>query len=155
MQLMVAGRDRSGDLGAEIESAAARLRKLKDRRAPPKISPEIGALVLHKASCNEEYLGHFLRLLRYRDAYDTYDFDIPRKPGFAGRVMARIKRALWKRLRYQHDRIAFRQNLIHGLFTGAIEFESDARRRRDEDIMRRLAEFEERLNKLSAERKPR
>jgi len=88
-------------------------------------------------------------LLRYRDAFDTYDFDIPRKPGPVGSVMARVKKALWKLLRYQHDRIAFRQNLINSLFTNAVEFEMAERKRTDADLNRRLDKAELLLNKLT------
>lgn len=153
MNIIVAGENRTHDLGAEIQKAAALLKKKTGRSAPPQISPEIGALVLHKAGCDGDYLDNFIRLLRYRDAYDTYDFDIPRRPGLVGAIMARIKKILWKLTRYQHDRIAFRQNLINGLFTSAIEFESDERRRKDNEINGRLARAEEMLDKLAAERR--
>lgn len=153
MKILVAGQDRTHDLGAEIQKRAADLKKRKGRAAPPKISSEIGALALHKANSDADYLNHFIRLLRYRDAFDTYDFDIPRKPGLFGAIMARVKGVLWKLLRYQHDRIAFRQNLINGLFTSAIEFEAAERKRKDNELGARLDKAEALLNKLTAEGK--
>lgn len=137
-------------MGAEIRKEAAELKKRKGRAAPPEISSEIGALVLHKAVSDADYLNHFIRLLRYRDAFDTYDFNIPRKPGLFGAMMARVKSILWRLLRYQHDRIAFRQNLINGLFTSAIEFEAAERQRKDNEFSDRLERLE---TKLTAERK--
>lgn len=152
MKILIAGQDCTKELGGEIRQKSAALKKLSGRAAPPNISTEIGALALHKASSDADYLNHFVRLLRYRDAFDTYDFDIPRKPGPFGAIMARIKRVLWKLLRYQHDRIAFRQNLINGLFTGAVEFEMMERRRKDNELSVRLEKLETLLNKLTAER---
>lgn len=153
MKILVAGQDRTPDLGAEIQKCAAALKKRKGRAAPPEISPEIGALVLHKATSDADYLEQLIRLLRYRDAFDTHDFDIPRKPGLLGAVMARLKSVLWRLLRYQHDRIAFRQNLINSLFTNAIEFEALERKRGDHELRERLAKAEAALSKLAAEQK--
>lgn len=152
MKILIAGQDYTQELGKEIRQKAAALKKLTGRAAPPEVSVEIGAGALQKASSDADYLNHFVRLLRYRDAFDTYDFDIPRKPGPFGAIMAGIKSFLWKLLRYQHDRIAFRQNLINGLFTSAIEFEMAERKRTDSELVRRLDKAEALLNKLAAER---
>lgn len=153
MKIIVAGRDCTSDLGVEIQRRAANLKKRKGRAAPPRISQEIGALTLAKANSNSDYLNHFIRLLRYRDAFDTYDFDIPRKPGLFGLLLARLKVVLWKLLRYQHDRIAFRQNLINGLFTNAIEFEMAEMERMHADLCRRLDSLEAALKKPAAGQK--
>lgn len=154
MKIMIAGQDCTKELGGKIRQRAVELKKLTGRAAPPEVSVEIGALALHKAASDADYLNHFVRLLRYRDAFDTYDFDIPRKPGVAGSIMARIKKVLWKLLRYQHDRIAFRQNLINGLFTSAVEFEMAERKRTDDELNRRLDKAESLLNKLTGKGSP-
>jgi hypothetical protein len=153
MKIIIAGEDRAADIGAEIRQKAAELKKRQGRAAPPQVSPEIGAPVLYKATSDSDYFEHFVRLLRYRDAFDTHDFDIPRRRGPLGAGMAKIKKALWKLLRYQHDRIAFRQNLINSLFTHAIEFESVERRRGDAELRGRLDKHEALLAKLIAEQK--
>lgn len=153
MKILIAGQDHTLSLGAEIRQNAADLKKLTGRAAPPKISSEIGALALHKARSDTEYLSHYLQLLRYRDAFDTYDFDIPRKAGFCGAIMAGFKKFLWKLLRYQHDRIAFRQNLINGLFTNAIEFEMEERQHKDQEICMRLERIEAFLRNKEASSK--
>ena len=149
MKIIIAGQDCTKELGGEIWRSAAELKKLTGRAAPPEISVEIGALALHKAASDADYLNHFVRLLSYRDAFDTYDFDIPRRPGVVGAMMARIKKVLWKLLRYQHDRIAFRQNLINSLFTNAVEFEMVERKRTDAELNSRLDKTESLLNKLT------
>jgi len=154
MKIIIAGQDCTKELGGEIWQKAAELKKMTGRAAPPKVSAEIGALALHKAVSDADYLSHFVRLLRYRDAFDTYDFDIPRKPGMVGSLMARIKKALWKLLRYQHDRIAFRQNLINGLFTSAVEFEMAERKRTDDELAGRLDKIEALLDALKEKETP-
>jgi len=154
MKILIAGHDCTKQLGGEIWQRAAELKKLKGRAAPPKVSAEIGALALHKSVSDADYLNHFVRLLRYRDAFDTYAFDIPRRPGLSGAIMARVKKALWKLLRYQHDRIAFRQNLINGLFTSAVEFEMAERKKTDDELSVRLNKAEARLDKLAGKGPP-
>lgn len=149
MKIIVAGEDCALSLGTEIRQAAAALKKLTGRAAPPKISAEIGALALHQATSDSDYLQHYLRLLRYRDAFDTCDFDIPRAPGLFGAVLGGVKKILWKLLRYQYDRIAFRQNLINGLFTGALEFEIAERKRREGELGKRLERLEALLNRAA------
>lgn len=153
MKIIVADQDRTNDLGPDILSRALELKKRSGRDAPPRISSEIGALALKKARSDADYLAHFIRLLRYRDACDTCDFYIPRRPGFPGSLMAGIKKTLWKLMRYQHDRIVFRQNLINGLFTNAIEFEIAERRRTHAELSRRLDKLEAAVQRLPADQK--
>jgi len=147
MRIIIAGQDCTKELGGEIRQRAEELKKLKGRAAPSQIPAEIGALALHKSNSDADYLDNFVQLLRYRDASEPCDFDIPRKPGFAGAVMTQIKKMLWKLMRYQHDRIAFRQNLINGFFTNAVEFEATERKRMDDELGRRLDKIEALLNK--------
>jgi hypothetical protein len=100
------------------------------------IPPGISALSLREAESEEAWLNELIRLLRYRDGVDTLPFHIPRRAGPVGWAMARLKKILWQFLRYQHDRIAFRQNLINTLLLSALEFE-DAQRRKDADEWRK------------------
>lgn len=153
MKILIAGQDRTLDVGAEIQQKAAELKKRRGRAAPPRISTEIGALALCKANSDSDYFEYFVKLLRYRDAFDTHDFDIPRRRGPLGAGMAKLKKILWKLLRYQHDRIAFRQNMINGLFTNAIELEAIERQRGDAVLRGRLDRLEALLNKLIVEHK--
>ena len=146
MKIIIADNDRTKDLGAEIRRAANTRRR---GRAPQSVSPIIGALCLSKTESEEEYLREFIRLLRYRDAFDTLDFDIPRRPGPRGRVMAAIKKLLWKLLRYQYARIAFKQNLINRMFTNALECEFALRERETGELKRRIEELEAIAGSLS------
>ena len=142
MRIIIAGQDCTKELGGEIRQRAEELKKLKGRAAPSQIPAEIGALALHKSNSDADYLDNFVQLLRYRDASEPCDFDIPRKPGFAGAVMTQIKKMLWKLMRYQHDRMVFRQNLINGIFTSTLEFESARREKETIELKRRIEALE-------------
>lgn len=139
MNLIIAGEKRD-DLLAEISREASVLQE--DSRRPVTVSSEIGASALTGLETENCYHEHFLRLLRYRDAVDTLDFGIPRKPGFIGWWLSRLKQVLWRLLRHQHDRLAFRQNLINGLFTEALENEHRLRMRETSELRQRLEELE-------------
>lgn len=136
--------------GEPAEELAGQVRQLADKmlhgpRRPLEVSEDIGALALQKAGSDADYQEQFMRLLRYRDAVDTLDFEIPRRAGPAGLIMRPIKRLLWKLLRYQHDRITFRQNLINGLFTQGIELEMRQRRRETAEMRARIDSLERRI----------
>jgi len=145
MKLIVAGQDRTQDLGQVLRRQAEIITRAEAGRKPAGITPEISALALAQAKSDAGYLDQLVRLLRYRDAVDTLDFDIPRKPGVAGLFMARIKAFLWKLLRYQHDRIVFRQNMINGLHTSALEYEIALRQQAVADLDQRLKRLESQL----------
>jgi hypothetical protein len=145
MKISVAGRDRTEDLGPGLRRQAEAMTRLDPRRQPARIPEEIGALALARAKSDAEYLEQFARLVRYRDAVDTFDYNIPRKPGLTGFLMGRLKGFLWKLLRYQHDRIAFRQNMINGLYTSGLEFEIVARRKEIAELEQRVAELEKQM----------
>lgn len=123
MKLTVASQDRSADLGAEVAAAAQR-RSLK----PPRmLSPGHSALALKTARTEREFLDKYIELVGLRHGAVTSDFDIPRKPGAVGALLAKVRGFLWKLLRYQHDRMAFQQNLINELLVDALAFERNER----------------------------
>lgn len=143
MKVWVNGRDRTADIGEAIcESALAREKR---GPVPNKISPDLSAMMLRNAQDDVEYRREFLRLLRYRDNVDTLDFSIPRKPGLLGALSARFKSLLWRMLRYQHDRISFRQNLINNCYTGLFEMEIQQRDKEIAGLRSRIGLMESRL----------
>lgn len=150
MKISIAGQDRTTDLGQVLhQQAGAMARRPAGRKLSP-LPPEISALALAQAQSDAEYLDRLMCLIRYRDAIDTLDFDIPRKPGLPGLILTRLKAFLWKLLRYQHDRVAFRQNLINTQLTSALEFEFAQRRKETADLRRRVAELEKQDGKREA-----
>ena len=140
MNLSVAGKDRSGDLGRAVAADAARLQAAGDVGA---LSPEHSALVLKTATDRADYLRRYLGLLRLRHGVRTADYYIPRGPGWRGRLAVALKTVLWKLFRYQHDRIAFQQNAVNELAIDALEFQREELERDLADVKRRLAALEQ------------
>jgi hypothetical protein len=70
---------------------------------------------------------------------------MPRKPGFSGAVMARLRIFLWQLHRFLVDRIAFRQNHVNTMLTRALQFEHEQRLRETEALQKRVADLEARL----------
>lgn len=135
MQIIVAGNDRTDELGAEIKRSAAMRRR---GREPAFVDPAINSLCLSSASSEEEYLSEFVRLLRHRDAFDAMDIDVPRRRGALGWALAGLKMAMWRLLRHQYARIAFRQNLINRMFTNALECETALRERELRELRQKV-----------------
>ncbi|MFH0953116.1 MAG: hypothetical protein V1873_02170 [Verrucomicrobiota bacterium] len=142
MKIQINGQDKTPEIEAKIREG---IRSRKSGAEPGEISPEIGALRLQEAKSETEYQELLLRLMRYRDNVDTLPFDIPRRPGFLGAIMARVRVFLWKLLRYQHDRVTSRQNLINSTLSGAIEFEHRLRKQELDELRKRVADLESRL----------
>ena len=142
MKLSVAGQDRSHDLGRELRRQAAVMERGEANHKPKRalVAPDI--MPLARVQSEAEYLDQLIGLIRCRNAVDTLDFAIPRKSGVVGLFMTRLKARLWKLLRYQHDRIAFQQNLINAHLTSALEFEITQRQKETADFKRRVAELE-------------
>ena len=142
MKLILNGQDRSADLGAAL-AAAARQRPAGQK--PYAIAEAINALRLQGTANEAGYADELLRLLRYRDNVDTLPFDVPHKRSRMGALTAKFKGMLWKLLRYQHDRITGRQNLINHLYSSALECEHRQRAQEIRDLQRRLAALEQKL----------
>lgn len=143
MKLIVAGQDRTQDLGQTLRHEAEAMERMDSSRKPAEISSGISALALRHATSDADYLNELIRLLRYRHGVDTLDFKIPGRRGPRGWLMIRIKKALWKLLRYQHDRIAFRQNWINAMLFSTLEFEIAARRKEVAELSRQVAQLEQ------------
>ena len=142
MKIQFAGRDRTEDIGARIQAA---IRKRSGAPSPAVVPPDISALNLLQAKSEAEYQERLLRLIRYRDNVDTLPFDIPRRPGLAGALLTRVKVMLWKLLRYQHDRITGRQNLINSTYSGALEYEHRILMAELEQLKKRMAALESQM----------
>jgi len=139
MKIVVNNQDRTADMKDRIASGM----QAHSRLPPPlETPPELNALALRDAHTEAEYQDTLIRLIRYRDNVDTLPFDIPHRGGWRGRCAVWIKKKLWKLLRYQHDRITCRQNLINSHFSGALEYERDRRRADIERLEAKIAELE-------------
>jgi len=154
MKISVAGQDRTHDLGRILRRQAEVMERGENnpKPKPALVAPDI--IPLARVQSEAEYLDQLIGLIRSRNAVDTLDFAIPRKPGPGGRCLAKLKAFLWKLLRYQHDRIAFQQNLINALHGSALEYEIALRRKAVADLDRRLQRLESRLAPLPPPEKP-
>ena len=139
MNIQVAGRDRTADLGPDIAAEAA---QLKATRSIAALAPEHSAQVLKNAADGDDYLHRFVGLLRLRHGVRTAEYYIPRRPGWQGRISLAVKTLLWKLLRYQHDRTAFQQNLINELNSQALERQNAVLTQEIERLRRRVEQFE-------------
>lgn len=142
MNIIVAGQDRSRELGQDLRREAEALARADTSRRPAEIPPGIAALNLRNAKSESAYLDELMRLLRYRDGVSPLPYRIPVAPGLRGRLLGRVKEFFWKLLRYQHARMAFRQNLINTQLTSALEFELTARQKEVADLQKRVAALE-------------
>lgn len=127
---------------AEIERLRARAAELHAR---PGLQPRAGQVdekLLGEASDVEAFDRAYLARLRDRTSVDTASFPIPRKPGVIGLFTGKIRGFLWKLLRYQHDRMAGRQNRINAMLAGALENETTALRAEIADLKARIDRLE-------------
>ncbi len=136
MRIVVAGQDKTLEVGTDITRRAAR----HQGALSPWAAPD-SALSLKGSRDMADYLERFGKLMRLRYALCTEPFPIPGKPGQTGSLIKKLKSFLWKLLRYQHDRMAHQQNAINELVINAQEFQNSA-------TSVRLAALEQRIQEL-------
>jgi hypothetical protein len=142
MRIVVAGKDRTNEIGCELTRRAARHQGV--------LSPwsaDDSALSLQASRDLTDYLDRYNKLLRLRFALCTAPFPVPGKSGVSGTLMKRLKAILWKLFRYQHDRMAFQQNALNELIINAQDFQNTS-------LKQRLAELEHRIKELENGRAP-
>ena len=139
MKIIINNQDRTADMQERIERG---MQEHAQRPPPVEVPAELNALALRDAQSHAEYQDTFIRLIRYRDNVDTMPFDIPHRGGWRGKCAVWVKTKLWTLLRYQHDRITFRQNLINSLYSSALEYEREQRRAEAARLEARIAALE-------------
>ena len=136
MRILVAGIDRTENLGREVERAAMTRPVPSALRS---VLTEHSALSLGQCASTSEYQERLLRLLRLHQGISADLFDIPRRPGWKGACSSWLKKILWKILRYQHERMAHQQSVVNELLVSALEFERDQHKRDLRELEQRLA----------------
>lgn len=137
MKIVIANRDRTAELEPALR-AEAELRLAHPDHIP--LPAPLHALSLREAKSEAEFLDRWYALVRRKCHVDTLKFDIPRRPGAAGGLMQKARTILWKALRYQHNRVVSRQNLVNSHLVATLEFQADEIRRlrtRLDDLERR------------------
>lgn len=143
MNISVAGKDRSQDLGQKIDHAAEQLRKNPD--APEYLPLDYSALSLRDAADAADYLNRLIELIRRRSELNTIAFRIPRAHGPIRRVFSRVRAVLWRVLRYQHDHMAFQQNIINTQTASFLEFLFHDQRQEITRLRERIEQLEAQL----------
>jgi hypothetical protein len=138
LRITIAGRDRAQDLQPALNTEAEKAFARSGRAHYP---PELLATSLCGCRNEREFLDRLLVLTRRKSHVDTSHFDSTRRPGIAGMVWASIRQKLWRLLRYQHERVFFRQNMVNSQFVSAVEFERDL-------LLSEITRLEERLDRL-------
>jgi len=149
MYLGIAGQDRSSDVGVDLTRRATR-----HSGALSRWSCEDSALSLKTAHDPGEYLDRYCRLLRLRYSVSTEAFPIPGKPGLAGTILRSVKSALWKLLRYQHDRMTLQQNAINELIISSVEFQRASSRQTITALEDRIQSLETEVARLRQKANP-
>ncbi|NQU39273.1 MAG: hypothetical protein HQ523_04905 [Lentisphaerae bacterium] len=140
MNISVGGVDRSADLGQSIEAMTAEL--TSHPASPKRLAEGHSALFLRSAADERDYLRILLSLLVAKCGASVEDFDVPHRPGRLGAIGGALRRALWKLLRYQHERMTTQQNLIRSYMTAAMEMMHQEQRRELDECRARLAALE-------------
>lgn len=133
MKIILAARDRTDEFRASISDA---VRRMEAKGVCTFLPPEISALRLREAQTEAEYLDMFTDLVRRRQHVDTRGFVIPRRGGAVGRLLWIIRALLWEALRYQHDRMAFRQNQVNSNLMALLEAQGEELRRLRREVER-------------------
>jgi hypothetical protein len=136
MKIIIASKDRTAELAPGLKTGADA--RMADTCHEP-LPWSLNALSLAEAKTETEFLERWADLSRRKSNMDLR-LNTPRPPGFAGRMIWFARGFLWRLLRYQHERVAFRQNLINSQTAATLEFQYDEIRR----LRARLDELEKR-----------
>lgn len=126
VKILVAGRDRSGDLGEELRRAAEA--RAAGGPVPRFQDPAYSALTLRAAADERDYLERFQGLLAIHHVVNP-TFPVPRRPGLAGVLAARVRDWIWRQVHYRIARIVTQQNGINEQLVFELALQNQALRR--------------------------
>ena len=144
MKISIAGKDGGEGLAGRLAAGVDALRRHPD--APEFLPMDYSALRLRDAGTEAEYLRRLLDLVRRRAELSTMPVPVPHGRGFLRTALARVRCFLWRLLRYQHDRMAFQQNIINTQITAALEFLRAEQTREIEELRGRVEELTRRID---------
>lgn len=123
--ILVGGQDRTAEILPFLDAAVASVPPSRHLRG---LHENDSAMSLLQSAHENDYQDRLISLLRMRRGMDTRDFEVPVRPGWIGRLQKPIRVFLWRLLKYQHDRMAFQQNMINEMLVSALEYERSLRR---------------------------
>lgn len=94
---------------------------------------------------DEEFLGFFLKCLREAAFVDINDFEIRERRSAAAPLLVRLKKTIWKLLKFYTYRLWSQQNTVNGLLVTGVESLDDKYRDQIKQLEARVAELEKRL----------
>lgn len=139
--IWLAGEDRTPDLLPRLQQAVGQ----RDQKTAEQALRQATIPALKEQPNDAAELDQWLALLRAYGSVRTDSYDIPARPGLAGRLMKGLKQVLWKLLQYQHDRMAVQQHAVNLQLMSAIEAVLQEQRRENLALRERVAMLEKRL----------
>ena len=95
---------------------------------------------------DEDFLAFYLRSLREASFVDINDFDIrERRQTAAAPFLVRLKKSIWKLLKFYTYRLWSQQNTVNGLLVTGVESLDEKYRAQIKQLEARVAELEQRL----------
>lgn len=136
------GRDVSADVGEQVRKDVERMQALQRCAFIP---AHISALRLRDAPCETVFDLNFADLLRYRQHVDTRASALDVHPGLRRLFSTVLHRALWRLMRFQHERLFFRQNLINSHVAALLEMQARHQADAMADVSARLETLERKV----------
>lgn len=95
---------------------------------------------------DEDFLAFYLRSLREAAFVDINDFDIrERRASALAPLLVRLKRTIWKLLKFYTYRLWSQQNTVNGLVVTGVEALDEKYQERIKQLEARVAELEARM----------
>ena len=138
MKIIVAGQDRTTDLGEGVRADAEARRDAAPFRA---YSPQHSALTLRETGSEAEFLDRFRGLMALRHGLNLNPRPRPIPWTPAGRLVWRVKQKIKSWLTMEHPRLVVQQSAINELTIAAIELEHAA-------VVQELARLRARVSQL-------
>ncbi len=144
MVLMVAGQDRSGDLGQDIGAEANALDNAGLRE---RISGESRILDLRSAENENEFVDSQLKIFGVRTQLDLGECELPEKSsaGVVGRIIGAVRGFVWRLLKFAFGWIVFHQNVINEQQAITLAHEVRLRKRENRELLERIELLESRI----------
>jgi len=144
MVLMVAGRDRSGDLGQDVEAEANALDNAGVRE---RILNESRILELRSAENEGDFVDRQLKIFGVRTQLDLGECGMPENSsvGVVGRIIGAVRVFVWRLLRFAFEWIIFHQNVINEQQAITLAHEVRLRKRENKELLKRIELLESRI----------
>ncbi len=136
--IWLAGEDRTAELLPRLDRAVAG----RDPAVVVQAAAHSAPLELRDADGESGELDRRLALLQAYGVVRTDRFDVPSGTGAVAGLLKRLKQALWRLLRYQHERMAVQQNAVNRQLLMALESALEEQRRANAALRERIAALE-------------